>query len=79
MSSSPARTRRAQLWSVLGSGDYNKLLRGQTAIIQPLETSRRASPQSEVLEPSRREQDLYGKLPMFGPAAINVYGLALQW
>jgi hypothetical protein len=40
MSSSPARTRRAQLWSILGSGAYNRLLRGLTAIIQPLDSRR---------------------------------------
>src|SRR5215211_320431 len=37
MSSSPARTRRKQLQSVLGSHPYNRLLQGRTALIKPLD------------------------------------------
>ena|SRR5215211_1431377 len=36
MSSSPARTRRRQLQSVLRSHPYNTLLKGRTALIKPL-------------------------------------------
>jgi Family of unknown function (DUF6516) len=40
MSSSPARTRRAQLWSILGSPAYNTLIHGGMAIITPLDSRR---------------------------------------
>jgi Family of unknown function (DUF6516) len=37
MSSSPARARRKQLQSVLGSHPYNRLLQGRTALIKTLD------------------------------------------